>query len=240
MDTRPHPYPTIRPQTGTQTRTATLTATVALGTGYVLLVPFWVLTGQAVARDGLVPGSAALFAGGILLVAVNAWLQWPIAAATWRRRRLAAGWVQAGALWLFLTLMTAGNAAILVEMVAVRTRWTHWDTAWTAVAAIAFVGLWQALRRTAVMVEAPKVALALAGRVVIQAGIAVQSIVAGHSEPLPMIVLFAAFGLCRTVPVLVQWRWHRSAPTLALAITEGANLASIGLLGVAWLHAGLL
>lgn len=214
---------------------ATVAAVLALIAGYLLLVPFWFNTGGAVAADALPPGTPALFTGGILLVIVNAWLQALVVA-----RRGAT--VTSVGLLVFQLLMTAGNLAIIIEMVVDSTPWTRWDNTWMVAAAGAGVVLWLWLRHSPVRGEAVKVSAALAGRVVIQAAIAGWELVNRVTMPGQLLVFIAAFGACRLVPVWVQWRRtrlvpERAVPALALVLTETANAATLALLGAAWMVA---
>jgi hypothetical protein len=104
-------------------------------------------------------------------------------------------------------------------------------------AAGAGVVLWLWLRHSPVRPVAIQVSAALAGRVVIQAAIAVWELAYRMTMPGALLVFIAAFGVCRLVPVWVQWRRTRAVPALALVLTETANAATLVLLGAAWLVA---
>jgi hypothetical protein len=230
--TTTHPASTVQPATGRRTG---LAATITLTVSYLLMVPFWVATGESVAAHALPPGSPALFTGGILLVAVGAGFQWRLVhggkGVAADRRPITI------ALLVFFSAMTAGNAAIIAEMAAVHTTWTSWDSIWMATAGTVFVMLLVVLAHTNVRPVAVQVAAALAGRVAIQVAIAVWELVAGVSMPGALLLFIAAFGGCRVVPVVLQWRRSRQVPALALLVTETTNAASLLLLGVAWLAA---
>jgi hypothetical protein len=207
----------------------------ALTLGFFLMGPFWLATAESIAAHAMPPGSAALFTGGILLVAVGAWFQWQLVrggkgvAADRRRRTIA--------LLVFLVLMTVANAIIIAEMAAVRMPWTPWDTRWIVVAGAAFAVLLPVLRHSDVRPVAVQVSAALAGRVVIQAAVGGWELAARVSMPGDLLLFIAAFSACRVVPVVVQWYHRRQVPATALLVTESANAASLLLLGVAWLAA---
>jgi hypothetical protein len=229
--------------TTTHTTTSTLAAphrpaVLAAATiiiSFVMLGPFWTFTGESIAAHQLPPGSAALFVGGIALVAVGAGFQYRLVRGGYSvvpdRRPTTI------ALLVFFVLMTAANAAIIAEMAAVRTPWTRWDSLWLATGVAVFFVLWPVLRHTAVRPVAVQVAAALGGRVAIQAAIAVWELAAGVSMPGALLAFIAGFGACRVIPVVLQWRRRRQVPTTALLLTEGANAASVLLLAAAWLAA---